>query len=228
MPLSPVMFPPDCAAAASGVTSRLRVSVMMNPTVLNHTVISSHRPHADLFLSVEAERRASGAPESGSEADAVSRRLHAVVRGFGGCAASHAEGTRPAHAFCAILAGRPWVVVTVPALVPCARWLGWSRELATTALVTGPVLIPFGRLHVFPPLPPPRLSCVCFLLPEATMTPHKDYCLDPGPPAPTPMLPPSPVLSEALQVCHPHAAGIDIGEAEHWVAVPPGSDPQPV
>src|SRR6266446_3424646 len=49
-------------------------------------------------------------------------REHAVVRGFGGCAASHAEGTRPAHAFCALLAGRPWVVVTVPALVPCARW----------------------------------------------------------------------------------------------------------
>src|SRR5207245_4313203 len=38
----------------------------------------------------------------------------------------------------------------------------------------------------------------------------------------------SPMLSEALQVCHPHAAGIDIGEAEHWVAVPPGCDPQPV
>ena len=36
------------------------------------------------------------------------------------------------------------------------------------------------------------------------------------------------MLSEALQVCHPHAAGIDIGEAEHWVAVPPGCDPQPV
>jgi len=36
------------------------------------------------------------------------------------------------------------------------------------------------------------------------------------------------VLADALQVCHPHAAGIDIGEAEHWVAVPPGRDPQPV
>jgi transposase len=36
------------------------------------------------------------------------------------------------------------------------------------------------------------------------------------------------VLSEALQVCQPHAAGIDIGEAEHWVAVPPGHDSQPV
>ena len=60
------------------------------------------------------------------------------------------------------------------------------------------------------------------------MTPHKDYFLDHCPPAPTPMCPPSPVLSEALQVCHPHAAGIDIGEAEHWVAVPPGCDPQPV
>jgi len=36
------------------------------------------------------------------------------------------------------------------------------------------------------------------------------------------------VLSDALHVCHPHAAGIDIGAAEHWVAVPPGRDPQPV
>lgn len=61
---------------------------------------------------------------------------------------------------------------------------------------------------------------------ETTMTPHKDYILDPRPPAP--LLPPSPVLADALQVCHPHAAGIDIGEAEHWVAVPPHCDPQPV
>ena len=60
------------------------------------------------------------------------------------------------------------------------------------------------------------------------MTPHKDFFLDSRPSAPTPTLPPSPVLSDALQVCHPHAAGIDIGEAEHWVAVPPGGDPQPV
>jgi transposase len=60
------------------------------------------------------------------------------------------------------------------------------------------------------------------------MTPHKDYCLDPRPLALTPTLPPSPVLSDALQVCHPHAAGIDIGEAEHWVAVPPDRDPQAV
>jgi transposase len=60
------------------------------------------------------------------------------------------------------------------------------------------------------------------------MTPHKDYVLAPRPLAPTPLLPPSPVLSEALQVYPPHAAGIDIGEAEHWVAVPPGCDPQPV
>jgi transposase len=36
------------------------------------------------------------------------------------------------------------------------------------------------------------------------------------------------VLSDALQICHPHAAGIDIGAAEHWVAVPPGCAPQPV
>jgi transposase len=60
------------------------------------------------------------------------------------------------------------------------------------------------------------------------MTPPKDSCLDPGPLVPTPMLPPSSVLAEALQVCNPHAAGIDIGEAAHWVAVPPGCAPHPV
>ena len=60
------------------------------------------------------------------------------------------------------------------------------------------------------------------------MTPHKASVLDPRPLAPTPMRPPSPVLSEALQVCHPPAAGLAIGEAEHWVAVPPGGAPQPV
>jgi transposase len=43
-----------------------------------------------------------------------------------------------------------------------------------------------------------------------------------------PLLPPSPLLSEALQVYPPHAAGIAIGEAEPWVAVPPGCDSQPV
>jgi len=59
------------------------------------------------------------------------------------------------------------------------------------------------------------------------MTPHKDSVLDPRPLAPTSMLPQSPVLSDALQGCHPHPAGIDIGEAEHWVAVPPGCDPHP-
>jgi hypothetical protein len=39
-----------------GITSRLRVSVMMNPTALKHTVISLNQPHADLLLSIEAER----------------------------------------------------------------------------------------------------------------------------------------------------------------------------
>jgi len=30
-----------------------------------------------------------------------------------------------------------------------------------------------------------------------------------------------------LQVAHPHAAAIDVGCAEHWVSVPPESDPKP-
>ena len=49
-------------------------------------------------------------------------REHALVRGLGGCAASHVEGTGPARVLRAILVGSPWVVVTVPALVLCARW----------------------------------------------------------------------------------------------------------
>ena len=60
------------------------------------------------------------------------------------------------------------------------------------------------------------------------MTPHKAYCLDLPPSVPTPRLPPSPGLADALQSCHPHAAGLDIGEAEHWGAVPPGCASPPV
>jgi transposase len=33
---------------------------------------------------------------------------------------------------------------------------------------------------------------------------------------------------QPFAVIDPHAAGIDIGSAEHWVAVPPGRDPEPV
>jgi hypothetical protein len=43
------------------------------------------------------------------------------VRGFGGCAATHLKGTVPVHPFLAILTRTPWGVVTVPALVLCAR-----------------------------------------------------------------------------------------------------------
>jgi transposase len=58
------------------------------------------------------------------------------------------------------------------------------------------------------------------------MTPHKDAFPDPCPPPP---MPPQPaVLTLPLPLYHPHAAGIDIGEAEHWVAVPPDRSPQPV
>jgi hypothetical protein len=31
-----------------------------------------------------------------------------------------------------------------------------------------------------------------------------------------------------LQIVHPKAAGIDVGNEEHWVAVPPDLDAQPV
>jgi len=87
----------------------------------------------------------------------------AIVRGFGGCAATHLKGTVPAHPLLAILTSTPWVVVTVPALVLCARLLGWSQEVATTSLATGLGLIPFGRLHVASSLLPPRRFCILSL-----------------------------------------------------------------
>jgi hypothetical protein len=59
------------------------------------------------------------------------------------------------------------------------------------------------------------------------MTPHNALCLDPGPPPPPPTVPPSPARADALQICHPHAAGLDSGDAEPWVAVPPGCAPHP-
>src|SRR2546428_11335224 len=58
------------------------------------------------------------------------------------------------------------------------------------------------------------------------MTPHTDSFPDPRPPAlPSPQ---PPALAGPLRVFNPSAAGIDIGEAEHWVAVPPDRVPQPV
>ncbi len=104
---------------------------------------------------------------------------------------------------------------------------GGSRESATPAVVTGPVLIPCGRRQVCPSLPPPRLCGVGALLPEAARTPHKDDGRAPPPPA-TPTFPQAPVRSAALQVCPPHAAGLDIGAAEPGGAVPPGGAPPPV
>ena len=60
------------------------------------------------------------------------------------------------------------------------------------------------------------------------MTPHKDFFLDSRPPAPTPTLLEPSALSDALPICHPHVAGLAIGAAEHWAAVPPGGAPHPV
>jgi hypothetical protein len=54
--------------------------------------------------------------------DACQPKKLFLVRGFGGCAATHAKGTGPARAFLALLVSRPWVVVTVPTGVPWARW----------------------------------------------------------------------------------------------------------
>jgi hypothetical protein len=58
------------------------------------------------------------------------------------------------------------------------------------------------------------------------MPPHKDFFLHPRPSTPPPPQPPA--RTGPLQVFNPHAAGIDIGEAEPWVAVPPDRAPPPV
>ncbi len=79
-------------------------------------------PEADRTAGTVVERRT--VSERGSAADARD------VRCFGGCAATHLKGTVPVQPFFAILS-TPWVVVTVPALVLCARLLGWSQEVAT-------------------------------------------------------------------------------------------------
>src|SRR5262249_43373862 len=73
-------FPAGCAAAASSTASRLRMRVTMDPTALYHIVVSSHRPHANLLLSLKAERHGSGAGNSRSDvgAEAISSRLHAI------------------------------------------------------------------------------------------------------------------------------------------------------
>ena len=41
----------------------------MHPTVLHHMVVSSSQPHADLLLSMEAERCAHLLPEAGARSE---------------------------------------------------------------------------------------------------------------------------------------------------------------
>jgi len=69
---------------------------------------------------------------------------------------------------------------------------------------------------------------VCVFTAGGRMTPSKDAFPEPCPPVP--ILPEPLVLrpSSSLPLSTPHAAGIDIGEAEHWVAVPPDHCPEPV
>lgn len=109
-----------------------------------------------------------------------------------------------------------------------ARFIGWSRELATTSLVTGIDLIPFGRLHILRRSRADGLRhpmAVAYRTSEANRTPVRGFI-------PTLYAPVSdPIVATddaALHILHPNAAGIDIGESEHWVAVPAHRDPQAV
>ena len=60
------------------------------------------------------------------------------------------RNSAPAHSL-RTLSRAQRVEVTEPPVVPRARWLGWSREAATTALVARQDVTPFGRLRLFPP-----------------------------------------------------------------------------
>ena len=64
----------------------------------------------------------------------AARGTSSSAGGRGGCAASHAQGTGTARACLTILAGRPWVVVTVPALVPCENTLANAAPRAMARL----------------------------------------------------------------------------------------------
>jgi transposase len=76
----------------------------------------------------------------------------------------------------------------------------------------------FGRMFLTPSLPRPRPWLLSLFLSysEVAMTPRITRNLR------------MPAQPGQLTVVHPHAAGIDIGAAEHWVAVPADCDPQPV
>src|SRR4051794_8693628 len=76
-------------------------------------------------------------------------------------------------------------------------------------------MTPFGRrLNPVPPGPggpdSPRLTSVAAMSARKSQRIHK------------------PVQPQHLPVIDPHAAAIDVGSAEHGVAVPPDADPQPV
>jgi hypothetical protein len=98
-------------------------------------------------------------------------------------------------------------------VVLCARMFGGSREPATTSMVTGLPLIPLGSVRQW------RCSRAhgCFPHPvmvEGIRAPRTPKAA-PAPPA----LPPQ------LAAVTLHAAGIDIGAAAPFVAVPPGMIP---
>src|SRR5712691_4706856 len=82
-------FSVGCATTAGGATRMPRASITMGPTVLSHMTISFFSPGrtgidtgTDHSLSDAAERWASGAAGSGSEADAGSRRLPGRAGGY--------------------------------------------------------------------------------------------------------------------------------------------------
>jgi hypothetical protein len=62
------MCPRGCAVVTNGSVSKPSVSATIHPTVLHHMVFSSHQPHTNLLLSIEAERPRSPAAGSGREA----------------------------------------------------------------------------------------------------------------------------------------------------------------
>src|SRR6516164_888979 len=112
-------------------------------------------------------------------------------------------------------------------MVLYARQLTWYREVATTSLVARTGVSPFGKMPLcqIPPALAAFSSLGPFLYPEAAMTPRKQKNLRHMTPGKRKNVrQPS---SAALRVTRPHAAGIDVHAAIHWVAVSPADAPPP-
>jgi hypothetical protein len=71
-----------CACEVSGTASRLRVSVMIYPTALNHMVLSSSQSYAGHLLSIEGRDRSAARTTLGGEFPTLALSIREVGSSF--------------------------------------------------------------------------------------------------------------------------------------------------